>query len=363
MEPTAETGARPDATAAAVSPDVSIDPDASAPKNRNRNMYPDSRVVSMTCLLCDKWPTSLVAHFAKEHSDTENYMARLTPEVADRLHTSAGRAALQRATVDPKNVYKIRQLCVFCDQTRTHTFTKWLSHMQTHTGELAYQCGVCRSRSTYSAHKCGGRSVKLPRIPAPHFEGDRLVLHVCQLCNYAQFSRQLIVEHLDSQHDLQETQCGEPITVVDLNLLRSLKDRKKKVVNVMVENGRDENGNCVAVPTQATGDTATCVPRRIRRRLSDADYVVRTRRVVIEQPFKLRRSGRIRRKPSWRQDEADEPNGETSPVIRRFASNASGSHHITPNETMPMNQLATTSAEMESVRVSPINVSEFVRLP
>lgn len=57
----------------------------------------------------------------------------------------------------------------------------------------------------------------MKRLPSSHFDGALILLHICQLCNYAQFGSERVRCHLIDQHNIpvREAQIEQHVTVVD----------------------------------------------------------------------------------------------------------------------------------------------------
>lgn len=171
-------------------------------KNTNKLMYVQNQAQPMDCLLCEYRGTFMINHYANEHPNAENYVARLPPENGKLVKTP------HKLDVASKDGQMIVQICLFCNETMSKVRNNWVKHFSTHTGEYQYQCSTCKrfsSTGTYSNQhneQCGTDSVI--RTSVYLFNSPDMTGYVCSLCNFTQFNRDNVVRHLANQHSKAE---------------------------------------------------------------------------------------------------------------------------------------------------------------
>lgn len=169
------------------------------PKNTNREMYLKNNLFRTLCVLCNRNERHLVAHYSKEHPRYEVFVARPSPNVADKLR-------LQIAYFKLHNK-KITGICVFCEESKNMSKYNWAAHLLTHTGENMYFCRVCyKSLKSKRDRKCC--QMELDSIFNRNTSDDSLNGFICRDCNYIQISKERMVKHLVNEHKYHEVDDG-----------------------------------------------------------------------------------------------------------------------------------------------------------
>lgn len=172
------------------------DASSSVAKNTNWEMY-GKNPLYRTCIYCnEKFNGGLVCHYAKDHSDREVPISRMSPEMAAKLMR-------QSETFKIDSSKKITGLCYFCETPKSAVKGDWRKHLLIHTGEHMFNCTECHAqmkwRQEHDAERC---SAKVVNVFETRDDGS-LIGYMCNDCNYVQFSRRRLIEHLENEHGFQ----------------------------------------------------------------------------------------------------------------------------------------------------------------
>lgn len=164
-------------------------------KNTNRDMHGKNPLYAI-CIYCNtKFNGSLVQHYVKNHPDREVPISRLSPHMATRLKE-------QVEIFHQDDKMKITGLCYFCDEMKTFLKFGWQCHLISHTGEKMFNCSKChaqfKTKIEHDGKVCKGNVANVVGIK----EG-LLVGYMCNDCNYFQFSRNRLYDHLKNEHGFQ----------------------------------------------------------------------------------------------------------------------------------------------------------------
>lgn len=188
-------------------------------KNTDRQMYANNPLYRKLCIYCDKhFPKNLLQHYVKDHSEHEVPIARPSPEMANRLR-------LQHESFEHVNG-KIQADCLFCEEIKTMPRWGWQSHLLTHSGEKMFDCKQChldlKTRSEHNNMDCKNSVVNVFQTKAD----GALVCFMCNDCNYFQFSRDRLLNHLRNEHGYE--QPLEPNHLKELILVKGFKTSSTK---------------------------------------------------------------------------------------------------------------------------------------
>lgn len=147
-----------------------------------QNINPDVYYKNQsTCLLCGVKENFLAHHYAKYHHESEVFVARLSPQMAEKL-----RSQNEKFIIKPySRKMGMCGLCYFCEENKTMGRVGWREHILRHTSEKGYACSQCHGEFTlkneHENKKCDGNPVDISK--ANSSDGS-LVGFMCQECNY-----------------------------------------------------------------------------------------------------------------------------------------------------------------------------------
>ncbi|XP_055326727.1 zinc finger protein 699-like [Sitodiplosis mosellana] len=166
-----------------------------------RNTNPDVHYKNQsTCVLCGVEDPSLAYHYTTCHPKYEVYVARPSPQMADKLRSQVEQFAINENG-------KMVGLCYFCGDTKTMDRFGWRAHILKHTGEKIFSCERCAMEVNYrkqhdskivNKNKCDGELIDI--CEANSSDGS-YVGFICIECNYVQMRFDRIIKHLTNQHD------------------------------------------------------------------------------------------------------------------------------------------------------------------
>lgn len=124
---------------------------------------------------------NLVQHYVDEHPESEVFISRLPPIMAQ---------ALRKQT-------RILQLniCFFCEKD-PKSIDDWRAHIRSHTGETEFYCFECHSSFNIKEDhgNCSVDNVK------SIFDAPDLIAFMCKICNFIQINKHRISKHLEQEH-------------------------------------------------------------------------------------------------------------------------------------------------------------------
>ncbi|XP_031626581.1 serine/arginine repetitive matrix protein 4-like [Contarinia nasturtii] len=182
------------------------------PPNTNKSLYFKSKK-ALTCQICKKYlPKRVVTHYKKSHEDSEVYVSRFSPAMAEKAKNEKHGAKRIKVTDKPQKDF-IKAFCFFCETKKQFPPHYWMDHIRSHTGEYAYECDSCELKSVFNSHNghsgCNGNFKKM--------NNDDLLrkgceAYICRLCNYVQIDGDRLIQHLRTEHENgNDDQCEEII--------------------------------------------------------------------------------------------------------------------------------------------------------
>ncbi|XP_053960675.1 uncharacterized protein LOC128864930 isoform X2 [Anastrepha ludens] len=161
------------------------------------------------CALCKSKPSDLTNHYRRVHK-TESYVARLSRAALSSLETNIPFAqSLFKST--NLNTKKYLLKCAFCEDELKDKFINFYKHFSTHTGEYAFQCGICKLQKPFEfdiqSHKCHSKSCRNARIQLLYqYHPNVLVIYLycCKICNFVQLNEANTFKHLRDHHDKRQ---------------------------------------------------------------------------------------------------------------------------------------------------------------
>lgn len=160
--------------------------DTSDSKNTNRNVYHMNPQYRFKCMLCENFQTNLIDHLKKTHPEMEVYIARPSPEMAEKIRNRSEYFTYTQSTA------QIFGICFFCQQPRRMAPNDWKDHLLYHTGE---------SRSALH----GSADDKM-----------ELTAFMCNECNYTQMDRNRLRKHLLYEHGKSKEEIDDNINKIVL---------------------------------------------------------------------------------------------------------------------------------------------------
>lgn len=171
------------------------------PKNNDHTIFYSNFLYKSMCLLCGCSDKNLAVHYARKHPDTEVFIARLSPKIADRIRD--GQDAFVR--IDDK----IHGFCFFCEDLKTMKSEDWKKHLLSHTGELYWICGGCQVSMVRKANhgQCAKELVQC--IFDVDSSNDNITGYMCNTCNYLQISKKRLIQHIETEHNSFDSSHNE----------------------------------------------------------------------------------------------------------------------------------------------------------
>lgn len=165
-------------------------------KNTKQQMYGKNPLYK-TCIHCHKkFAGSIVQHYVKNHPDHEVPISRMSPQMAQRLKRQTEIYKIGAGQ-------KISGFCYFCEETKCCAKFNWQRHLLTHTGEEMFNCRQChaqmKAKNEHDAKLCKSSVANVFEIK----DDGSLVGFMCNDCNYFQFSRGRLLNHLKNEHGFQ----------------------------------------------------------------------------------------------------------------------------------------------------------------
>lgn len=140
----------------------------------------------------------LSKHYVRYHPDSEMPTARL-PKVI--VPTDLEANPIESTATYRFNSIVIKSACLFCSCDYMMSTTSWLQHFVAHTGEYEYKCNSCQRRLIADVHKrC--HSTKNIQVMCHELKDNRLFAFTCNKCNYTQLSKENLIKHIESHHQI-----------------------------------------------------------------------------------------------------------------------------------------------------------------
>lgn len=166
-----------------------------------RNTNPDIYYKNQSaCVLCGAKDCHLINHYMRCHPEHEVFIARPSPQMADKLRSQA-----EQFTENEND--KVCGICYFCEEIRSHKKATWRQHILTHTGEKVFACNSCGSEVNFrKQHDCNIRryinqcNENLVEICEVNSSDGSYVGFMCNDCNYVQIRLKRMINHLTNEH-------------------------------------------------------------------------------------------------------------------------------------------------------------------
>lgn len=145
------------------------------------------------CFLCGTSDKNLAIHYARKHPDTEVFVARISPYMANRIR----KQEIEFVNIDGQ----IHGLCPFCEEEQTMNRDDWMKHLLNHTGELILFCTGCKISMIRKMNHGDCSREQVQNIFENNLTGEDLVGFICNTCNYVQIHEEKLIRHITNEHD------------------------------------------------------------------------------------------------------------------------------------------------------------------
>lgn len=182
--------------------------------NTDIDMHPANKQCWNECALCHTQTPHLTMHYLKYHPGSEVYHSRISSQSLS-VCVEGNRIAAEL----PNKMHE--ETCPFCEVKLELNRQQWHYHLVRHTGELPLQCKRC-GRYIYNAKnhserdKCSSKLSDFERLETARIDGNRINAYACMLCNYVQFRKQNIINHLQQQHEIDEPDIDTSVAFLKL---------------------------------------------------------------------------------------------------------------------------------------------------
>lgn len=164
-------------------------------KNIDPEMYFSNSKFTEKCLFCTfRHASGLVSHYINKHPNMEVYIARPSPEMANRLFNECQEAQLVNR--------KYMALCYFCESEHILTPREWVKHTTKHTGEFESYCKECNYKIVDRIIRTGGCDHSDVAVWNKFNVETSLEAFVCKLCNYTQLKEENLMKHVRNEHKI-----------------------------------------------------------------------------------------------------------------------------------------------------------------
>lgn len=247
------------------------------------------------CPLCNNSAKlSMVNHFVTNHPNSEVFVSRLAPDVADKLRNAKTVEVAERCMKEGQNFAVFSHHCHFCNVPKQMTRIFWMNHMAKHTGYYQYRCNDCfrKFAEKNKLHSCKVKNRNnLSKIPQPQFQKDVIKAFICDLCNFVRFYQKDIEKHLRCEHETTNTDQFKEVTFLSLpTRQRKMHAEEGRVAEKHVDGGSSDDAD-----DDDNNDDKVVKPSAKRRKIiSDSDEtpekatekkVLRSRVVHAEAAF------------------------------------------------------------------------------
>lgn len=176
-------------------------------KNTNKNIYAVNTSYRFKCMLCDDLATNLMEHLKANHPESEVYVARPSPTMAEKI-----RRRTETFTCAP-SLDEISGICFFCEQSRRMSLSDWKDHLLYHTGETV----AAHVSAMSNDHKA------------------ELMAFMCKACNYTQMDENRLKKHRLNEHgesrDVADSGYDRVVLIPDLTPLKPIQTKNIEFID------------------------------------------------------------------------------------------------------------------------------------
>lgn len=141
----------------------------------------------------------MVSHYKKFHKESEVFLSRLSPTMAESIKHQQKR----KTYFTPKIPFDhIKSKCYFCNDVKGFDYIYWEQHLSTHTGEYLFYCAECNEETSNAGNHVHAQSTK--RKEKPHNFMNDLIGYICLDCNFIQIKRENMIKHLRKEHEFEK---------------------------------------------------------------------------------------------------------------------------------------------------------------
>ncbi|XP_037025250.1 uncharacterized protein LOC119066735 [Bradysia coprophila] len=158
-----------------------------------------TRMDCKICEICYKDWGNLVQHYVYRHPDYEVFPSRVTPQGADLLRDEAAAHQCEKEKTKLGRT-KYKQMCYFCNETKSMERCDWINHLAMHSGYFRYRCDHCSIYLKKEDDHVLLANCKIVRATLTEFEGANVMAYLCDRCNYVRFDRTDIHSHMRNEH-------------------------------------------------------------------------------------------------------------------------------------------------------------------
>lgn len=165
-------------------------------RNTDKSLYLISPKAKM-CAICDRKYIRIVSHMKTKHKDSEVFVSRISPKMADMVTHEKIKFIKYPKDVN-KSILHLKADCVFCEESRGFPPHYWSDHLRSHTGEYAYECLLCQAEVCFTNH-CG---LSAKKVVEHNFYKNALHAFLCTECNFVQINEENMKKHLINEHEI-----------------------------------------------------------------------------------------------------------------------------------------------------------------
>lgn len=203
---------------------------------------------SKKCVFCHKTYTRIVNHYKNYHSDKEIVVSRLTPAMAKEVQQDRPKlVVVGKYPLNPKRFVEAK--CHFCDSIKNFTTQHWQDHVRGHTGEYSNECRVCKMSFAGPTIHCRLTTVRVSEGFKQHHD---LVGYLCLECNFVQIEETNIVQHLRTQHELNDDVLNTKYKMITFISLAkktvenpNLSQQRQSSIGMLDNDSKEMDGNFI----------------------------------------------------------------------------------------------------------------------